>query len=328
MQIYLGKRYYFNNESGLRMLEESVPKFDAFNSIRNYEQIPINLSLMISADEDKLSPEQVSRANDAMDLIRNRSIRIWYDSIGATAGQKFTYQIFKRPIPKDQSDVVVGLCCFDQYPLEREEHLDAIVALGEKLVKDKKLYACGSRNVPVELGVHKVPSDMRIVHELVQLLATRSDSFRAEKPEWANPSIHYAHFGELCSGLYLFNPAHSLYPIQKKEILERRADTFEVPGFAIDYFTAMHAGLNNAAASGYIYAVRNPFYSTITEQDERNRFSNFIKKQTSLVGKTSVRPALETMLDDYGELSRLNNFFDPLTVQETTELMREGLRTT
>lgn len=326
MQIYLGKRYYFNNEAGLRMLEESVPKFDAFIRIRNYEQIPINLSLMISADEDKLSPEQVSRANDAMDLIRNRSMRIWYDPTGATAGQKFTYQIFKRPIPKDQSDVVVGLCCFDQYPLEKEEHLDAIIALGEKLLTDKKLYACGSRNVPVELGAHKVPSDMRIVHELVQLLVTRSDSFRAEKPEWANPSPNYAHFGELCSGLYLFSPAHPLYPIQKKEVLERRIDIFEKPGFAIDYFTAMHAGLNNAVASGYVYSERNPFYSTISEDEEKVKFSNFIKKQTSLVGKTSVRPALETILNDSGELSRLHSFFDPSVVQETTELMREGLR--
>ncbi|MEK7836945.1 MAG: hypothetical protein AAB328_03065, partial [candidate division NC10 bacterium] len=161
---------------------------------------------------------------------------------------------------------------------------------------------------------------------LVQLLATKSDSFRAEKPEWANPSPHYEHFGELCSGLYLFSPDHHLFHIQRIEVRNKSVDVFEKPGFALDYFTAMHAGLNNAVASGYVYADRNPFFAQIDEQAERAKASKFITAQTSLVGKTSVRPALETILDDRGELGRLNNFFDSSLVQETVELMREGLK--
>ena len=330
MQLYLAKRFYFNNEAGLQLLEASVPKFDAFNSLRRDKNYPIYLFFSISTDEEKLSPEQRDRANGAVNKIGNAVFSVWYDRNGATAGQKFIEAIFPYPDPDFpdyvEPESVKGLACFDQYPLEKEEHLEAILDLSKKLVRDRKLYACGSRNVPVELGVHKLPSDMRIVHELVQLLATRSDSFRAEKPKWANPSPHYAHFGELCSGLYLFNPSHQLYQTQKKEVLDRRIDTFEKPGFAIDYFAAMHSGLNNAVASSYVYAERNPFYSTISEEDEKVKFSNFIKKQTSLVGKTSVRPALETILNDSGELSRLNSFFDPSVVQETAELTREGLK--
>ncbi len=318
MMIFLGKRFYFNNEDGLIMLEDSVPKFDAFNSLREEHNYPIELSVYISTNEDKLNSEQKERADRVINKIRNKIDRVLYDKKGATAGQKFISQIHESylfpTIPGDTverpNDSILGLCCFDQYPLEKEEHLDAIMDLGKKLVHDKKLYATGSRNMPVQLFVNKVPSDMRIVHELVQLLATRSDSFRAEKPKWANPSTHYEYLGELCSGLYLFNPDHHLFHSQCIEIRNKRVDVFEKPGFTIDYFTAMHAGLNNAVTNGYVYAERNPFYAQIDEQTEIAKASNFIRAQTSLVGKTSVSHALETVLIDNGELNRLNEFFD------------------
>ena len=324
MQINLTKRFYFNSEAGLMLLEESVPKFIAFNDLREERNYPIELSVSISTDEEKLSDAQKERANETINRLSGLNIQTFYDRNGATAGQKFVSAVF--PGYYLEPDKILGLACFDQWPLDREEHLEAITELGRKLLRDRKLYACGSRNVPVQLYVNEVPSDMRIIHELVQLLATRTDSFRAQKPEWANPSPHYEHLGELCSGLYLFNPKHHLYETQRKEVLEKRDDVFERPGFAIDYFTAMHAGLNNAVASGYVYAERNPFYAQIDEQTEIEKASKFIKAQTGLVGKTSVRPALETILNDNEELGRLNHFFDSSLVQQTAELMREGLK--
>ncbi|MBI2632592.1 hypothetical protein HYW75_06305 [Candidatus Pacearchaeota archaeon] len=336
MQIYLAKRHFVNNEGNLRLLEDSVKKFETFRNLNDSMKFPVELSLLVSADVgkkdpesdiDKLSYDQCERAKRAISSIRSLGFEVWHDPTAATAGQKFVYQIYNKPLPSDASEPVRGLCCFDQWPLEKEEQLDAVIALGEKLLRDKKLYACGSRNVPVKLGIYQNNSDMRIIHELVQLLATRNDSFRAEKPEWANPSRSYAHFGELTSGFYLFNPAHPLYPIQRKEVLLKRREVFEKPGFSIDYFSAIHAGLHNAVASGYVYAQENTFPATVTEEVENKKFKDFnIKIHTSLVGKTSVRPALESILNDRGELGRLNMFFDPSLVEQTVELMREGLK--
>mgnify|MGYP001559633108 FL=1 len=171
---------------------------------------------------------------------------------------------------------------------------------------------------------------MRVVHEIVQLLASGSDKFKTAKPDGATPSIYYDHFGEYTSGLFLFNPAHSTYSDLQKRVLGQKA-LFEKPGFAVEYTTALHAGLANSLSSGYVFAEKNQFYTTPAELEEKDRMSKFILAQTRVVGKTWVRPALEGILGDangtadMNRISPLYEFFDRTVVDETVALMRQGL---
>ena len=236
----VGKRTYFDNESSLSDTERGIENIARFSEMS--KKYCFDASLLISTDYTILKEkDQQRRAEDLVRVVRNIGIKVSYDTKGQTALSKFQQQVF--PIEKPNPNTILAICCLDQYPLYTEEQVEVALELAEKVQKDRSLYGSGSRNVPVVLGVNKIPSDMRIIHELAQARATDyPDQFRnSVKPVGANPSASYEDLGEFNIGFYFFNPAHPAYPALAKEIQER-LDLINRVGFSLEYLAAGTAG--------------------------------------------------------------------------------------
>lgn len=320
--LYVTKRTYFRNEAGLGDTEEAFPNITAMVELSR--QYSFTASMAISSEESKLDPAQKERAKVLVEKIRDLGIEVSYDPNGQTALSKFQEACFPRKTPA--RNVIRAICCLDQYPLYTKEQVEVALELAEKTQKDGALYGSGSRGVPVVLGVNKKPSDMRIIHELAQLLATDyPEQFRVfDKPNWTNPSPPYDDLGEFTPGFYFFNPAHSAYPALAREI-QGRQDLINKVGFSLEYLAAGTAGnIKRGVATGYVHAVRNPFDIKPTEGEELKSTSNWISAQTQQVGSTSFGPHLRRFLADSERQQPLVDLFGEDLVTETLEIMRKA----
>ena len=322
----VAKRTYFNNERGLRYTEEQIENLKAMYELSR--KFRFTTSLLISTDEaisnSKLDRNQIERARVLVGKIRDIGIPVSYDPYGQTALSKFQQQVF--PIKEPQANTILAICCLDQYPLYKQEQVEVALELAERVKKDGSLYGSGSRDVPVELGVHKISSYMRIIHELAQLLSTdHPKQFRVfDKPDSANPSAPYNVLGEFTPGFYFFNPIHPAYPRLAREIHER-PDLIHQTGFSLEYLAAGTAGnIEGGVTTGYVHAVRNLFYSEVTEADEIERASKFITAQTSQVASTSFGPHLRRFLREPERQKPLVELFDEETLQETLGIMKKA----
>ena len=319
----VGKRTYFDNESSLSDTERGIENIARFSEMS--KKYGFDASLLISTDYTRLKEkDQQRRPEDLVRVVRNIGIKVSYDTKGQTALSKFQQQVF--PIEKPNPNTILAICCLDQYPLYTEEQVEVALELAEKVQKDRSLYGSGSRNVPVVLGVNKIPSDMRIIHELAQARATDyPDQFRnSVKPVGANPSASYEDLGEFTPGFYFFNPAHPAYPALAKEIQER-LDLINRVGFSLEYLAAGTAGnIEGGVTTGYVNAVRNPFHNNPTEQEEKEKVAIWIANQTQQVASTSFGPHLRRFLADTERQKPLVELFDSRLVEETLEIMRKA----
>ncbi|MEK6915191.1 MAG: hypothetical protein AABW89_01460 [Nanoarchaeota archaeon] len=321
MRLHVAKRTYIGPNE-IDSVERSVNSLaqDAELS-RRYEGVDLTFIPTVSGalSED---PERITRLFES---IRKTGWKIPSGPYNQTAGQKFSSHLFGTR--SDDNADITALMCLDQFPLEREEHWEALMGLASKLHKDNKTYATGSRNVEVALGVHPSNSGRRIIHEMIHTFAGGTDEFRTSLPLMfeANPHPAYARFGESTSGLYLINRNGGIYPDLKKEV-DLNEDIAAMNGFAIEYVAAIFAANKGQVSNGYVYAVRNPFYHTPTEDEERAKILTWIGNQTAIVGRTSVRPLMIAALSKGENLEQLSSFFDKELVDETSRVMMDALR--
>ena len=122
----------------------------------------------------------------------------------------------------------------------------------------------------------------------------------------------------------MLNRKGASYPQIQRDV-ESNVAVSSAPGFAIEYMTAILAAKQNQVSTGYVYAVKNPFYDKPTEEDERTRTMNFIGGQTALLGKTPARqPIIDTLLQQDTK-DKLYSVFDRTLVDEVTDVMQKSL---
>ncbi|MEK6800904.1 MAG: hypothetical protein AABY05_03150 [Nanoarchaeota archaeon] len=321
MRINIAKRHWFIDNATALELKGSLEDMRIAAELK--EKYRLSLSLIVSTDEKIVDSESLEIAENAVRKIKDLKIPVLFDKSGPTAGQRFASHLFSEKESSGE-DTVLGLCCLDQYPLGSEDYLRAVVDLGHKLLRDNKWYANGARNISVNLGINKKPSDMRIIHELLHVFLLPEGVFKAEKPSWANPSEAYDRFGETTSGFYLINATHASHGQYAKEI-RKYPNLISSPGFAIEYFTAIFAGLRDLVSTGYVYAKDNKFYSKIDIEKELSKVEKFIVHHSRLLGSTRLCDVLRQTASDENKLKRLDDLFEPETVRNVARLVLEGL---
>lgn len=319
MKLHIGKRTYISPKE-IDSVERSIPALaEAAEFGRRYGSdltfIP-TVASTLSGSEDRI--------DKIFDGVRKAGWNISPAPYCQTAGQKFVAHLFDNR-SNDNADIV-ALMCLDQFPLNKTEHWEAVNNLGLKLLFDDKTYANGSRDVEVTLGVHRNNSDRRIIHEMVHTFAGGTNNFRTPLTIEGQPHPAYANFGESTSGLYMINRCGKVYAQLQRDV-KASADVFSVPGFAIEYMTAILAGRQNQVSSGYVYAVRNPFYDSPTEEDEKTSMLKLISRHTDLLGKTPARQPVIDALSIQDTADQLYSVFDKALVDEVTGVMRKSLAT-
>ena len=318
MKLYIAKRHWFGNEGTLKQLENSVTELGQAFELAKTRGVDFGLLISTPGSWLEVNPEFKERARDAVEKIRKAGMNVNYNLQNESAGEKFYRQLFERR--SNEKEVIFGLNCLDQWPLHEEKYWEPVMDLANNLSRDNKFYANGSRNIPATLGYNKEASNMRIIHELFHSL-TGKGVFKAEIPQWANPAKAYAEFGESTSGFYLVNGNHRLHGEVKKEI-DNHPCMISKGGFAVEYFTAMRAGLENSVVTGYVYANPN-YYNPIEPQKENEIFlEKKIKSPTSYISRTSVR---ESLLSSLEESSRLLIYFESRYIELVKKAMTEQL---
>ena len=228
MRILLAKRHYVSDVEKLETFERAIdPILDSQELRKRFE---VDLSMLISAPSDSLVVTEGSfrdRLNHAISILQKAGIEVSYSN-NATAGRKFVRHLFQKPREDaitnpdgGQTERIYALCCVDQYPLHNSNQIEAALDLASKLIKDKTLYANGSRNIPVVLGVGEWANHARIIEELIYNITTGTNAFKTEVPEWANPLPAYERLGEINSGFYLVNPQADSFPSVAQELIAR-----------------------------------------------------------------------------------------------------------
>ena len=215
---------------------------------------------------------------------------------------------------------MVGL---DQFPIDTEEALGLLNELGDKVEKDNALYALGSRDVPVVLGMHKVNSDRRIIHELFHTLAAPEGVYRVPNPP-ANVTPAYAAIGECTTGVSIMNHAHSSYPEMLKQMAIATQNA-NMAGNAADYYLAIRAPQLARIVTGYVRANENPFHGKQYPEQEWVGSRKMIVTQTTELGKTDGRDNLYQALMNSSNTDRLSGFYPRQEVVEVKNLMLEAM---
>lgn len=313
MKLDFAQRHHVASEENLELLKEFIPKFDKIKLL--FQKKGFEHTLILSTDLNKLLTSQQEQLQELVNQIRDKGITVQYEH-QLPPGSKVTQQLFFK-VSKD----IKGIGDLDQFPIEEEFQLQAVIDLANKLITENKLFVSGSRNVPVILGQNKEANDLRIIHEAYNALAGKYNS-PTEIPEWANPNRIYKEVGESTSGFYLVNPNH----IKFNEVLKIINQNQEMPlkGFTIEYFIAILAGKLNAITSGYIYANTNPF-PKIPSTTEINSAKKRIQNVTTLFKNTIITKDLKSALLDKSNQEKLENYFDKELVKEVKELMLKSL---
>src|SRR3989344_7191097 len=318
--IHVGKRTYVDKKS-IDAIEKLVDDLAVSAELgRNYGA---DMTFIPTVATDLADSQE--RVIALFDNCRRAGWKIGRGPYNQTAGQKFAEHLFGRR-SEDKADIV-ALMCLDQFPLTKQEHWGALNDLAEKLRREGKTYVNGSRDVEVTLAVNKNNSERRIIHEMVHTFAGGTDQFRTEQTLPGNPHPAYARFGESTSGLYLLNRNGPFYPQLQAEV-EKNEAIFKGPGFAIEYMTAILAGAQKQVSRGYVYAVRNPFYSQVSEEEEREKTLKWIGAQAKLLDETPVglRIAAEVSgAHTFPEIEVLKEVFDGRLVDEVVKTMRESM---
>lgn len=320
MILNLAKRHWFANEASLSALGEAVSKLERTAELaRKYDT---DLSIFVSTDGKLISLDMAESAHKHLNSLREAGWKVIYDTNGASATQKYVSHLFQEPNKRNYE--VLALCCMDQYPLYEPEYFEAAKNLADKLVFEGNAYANGSRNVPVNLSVNKECSDMRAIHEMIHSLTSGELVFKAEKPSWASPSQSYAEIGESTSGFYFINPLGNDYDFLLDQI-NGNIELTKKPGFTLEYLTAINAGLAGTVSTGYVYTEKNNFYSSISLEEEKKRITALIQRETTALGRTNAKDALEKVLANGSALTSLESFFPDSLVNEVSDIMRKSL---
>ncbi len=321
INLSIAKRHYACNEPTTIALEEGESKLEKMKELSQSQLFPVECSFLLSSPtSERLGAELSDRINQSVERIRKLGLDVNYNAEDQTAGQKFVYQLFEKSF--SNPDTVFALCCLDQYPLYTQEQFEPVLDLATRLVRDDKLYANGSRNVPVVLGVHQESSDLRIIHELFHTITCAEKVFVVDSlPPWANPHPAYAKLGESTSGFYFIHPAAKGFRELKQEI-EAKPGLYIHPGFAVEYFTALWAGLRRSVVNGYVYAVVNDFYkATPLPEEDIKKWTLFIEQQAQALSGTSIAGSLRETLLDPAKKRKLDEFFVPSQVEQVAGLM-------
>jgi hypothetical protein len=312
MQLDFAQRHHVDSEETLNILETYIPKLTKTKELTKKHNI--KHSLILSTNLTNITNSQEEKLQSIVKQLRNNKITVQYEH-QLPAGAKFTQQQFFK-VSKD----IKGIADLDQFPIEEESQLQAIIELATKLVNENKLFANGSRNVPVILGKNKLANDLRTIHEIYNAM---TGNFKpSQTPNWANPLPIYAEFGESTSGFYLVNPNHSEF----KRILEIIDNNQELilKGFTIEYFIAILTGSLDLTTTGYIYANPNPFPS-IKEDIEINSAKQRIKDTTSYFKNTEIEEVLKSTLNNKSNQQKLENYFNTKLIEEVKALMLSSL---
>jgi hypothetical protein len=337
MKTNIVLRHFINNRSNLREYEDRVKAIPVAQELAKKAGFDVSFGVKLTVDRSDRSDiysvleERIAKANLALP----KDVFFLYDPKDRKTGTSFRQVVFN---PTFAGELVI-LACLDQYVIDTPDALEMIQDLAQKVLTDGALYATGSRNVPVRLGVHKRNSDLRIIHELFHSLVVPFDCATLDTiaqnglprywhvdgtvPVGVTPA--YAHIGESSSGLQIMNTRHDAYPDLLADVT-REACHGNLMGCSTDYYIAIRCIIESwGIAKGYVASRENVYYDPkITEADELPRIEGYIRGQTRELFRTDIAPALASSLQLDRSADAISQFYPPADVEHVRRLMLEG----
>ncbi len=323
MYIDLAKRHWVSGVEAVEGLENQIDNLKQTRAMIDNESYPIVVSLLISAPAS-LDQSLIKKVDEAVYQFKKIGIHSAVNYSGETAGQKFVKQCLPQRVP--EKNVLLTLTCMDQFPLHEKEYLEMILNLGDRVLSQGKLYATGSRLSTFALAVNPENDHRRKIYELI-LAITGNGVFEAvssEIPEGSKVNLPYKDLGEVASGCFILDPNHELFVPLRDEI-DSHPDWFEKPGFSVDYFVPVFAGMHNSVSTGYVYADTNMFYGNVDVDDEKARVNSAIYNVTKSWVGTSIVSLLQKTLADSRTVQTLSKYFDGSLVNEVVDIMDSAL---
>ena len=311
--------HFVNGEGNFREFREGLDRYAGMRERFKQKTDRFRFGLKITTDNANLTPELRTKVRDLVGRL-DPDVMVLYDPINKGPGTSLRQVFFNPTFTRGLAMTI----CLDQQVIDSEEAVERAIDFTDKIEIDKSLYATGSRNIPVVLGKNKASSDLRIVHELFNALAIRSNYLKPKETlNRVNPA--YALIGEHTTGFDVVYQGHQLYPELTKSITHA-TQVADMNGFASCYYVPLKsAQLGGLRTSGYVCARKNPFPDKIDSDVEYKKVSDMISYQTEQLGKTDVRPLLEIALLNQDNTKQILEFYDASCVNFVRDLMVKGL---
>lgn len=312
-------KHFINGEETLAAFERKIRELKIAEELSAVHAHNFRFGLKLTVDEN-LSNELSERLRASFHELPRDSFLV-YNPKKTGGGNGFKQIVFNQAFSDESS--LVYMVALDQFPIDSKESIECLNDLGNKVEKDNALYAIGSRDVPVVLGIHSVNSNRRIIHELFHTLAAPKGVYRvSERPENITPA--YRDIGECTTGVSIMNHAHPSYPDMLK-FMARATQRANMSGNAADYYVAIKAPLLARVATGYVSSIENPFHGRKSLEEEWQNFRNMIFTQTKELGKTDIRTELHQALIKHSNTKRLSKFYPIQEVEYIRDLMLETM---
>jgi len=321
MQLHLAARHWIGNETHVEELKEFEEDIARTGELIRSTDVPVHLSLYLSSDGTHLPKTTLPAIGAFLSKCAIAGYSIRYNNEGQTAGEKFVNHLFPQKGRNLGDNPVLALHCLDQFPITTEESLERILDISERLLKEEHTYANGSRDLPVVLANFAEADSIRKIQEL--LFSAVTEFIFAHPEVVGNPDPAYATLGEPTSGFYFLNPNTPFYRELAHEI-HGRQDLYTKPGFTIEYFTALAAGINLSVSTGYVTARQNPI-APQTAENELESANRRVRTVAHDLRTTSVRNALQARLMKHATIEPLFDFFDERLVRVVTYKTRLAL---
>lgn len=319
MNRYIILKHFIDGRENLNLYKKKIRELKIAEELSAVHAHNFRFGLKVTVDEN-LSDELSEELRDSFKELPRDSFLI-YNPRKTGGGNGFKQIVFNQTFSDESS--LVYMVALDQFPINSEESLNRLDELGNKVEKDKALYAIGSRNVQVVLGIHPVNSRRRIIHELFHTLAAPEGVYRvSECLDDITPA--YRDLGECTTGVSIMNHTHLRYP-DLLQYMARATQSANMSGNAADYYVAIKAPLLAKIATGYVNAIENPFHYKKSQEEEWQNFKNMIFTQTKELGKTDVRENLYQALIKHSNTKRLSEFYPMQEVEYIRDLMLETM---
>jgi len=313
-------KHYIDRRENLDAYLNKIPEIRKARELSQGGKNEVRVGLKLTVDEGL--PEELSEELRASLHKIPRDSFVIVNPHRTGGGNGFKQIMFNQAFSDKPANLVymVGL---DQFPIDTEEALGLLNELGDKVERDNALYALGSRDVPVVLGMHLINSRRRIIHELFNTLAAPEGAYRVPNPP-ANVTPAYAAIGECTTGVSIMNHAHRSYPEMLKQMAIATQNA-NMTGNAADYYLAIRAPQLARIVTGYVRSIENPFHGKQSQEQEWLGSRKMIVTQTAELGKTDVRDMLYQALINPSNTARLSEFYPKQEVVEVKDLMLEAM---